>query len=338
MLMAGGSLSAGVDNPQYGTSMPFGAVHPIFQKCEAMRPLTGWGGGLARIQSPIGKPCVMPLEVPDPSLEPWRQEALKRGYHMSASFPLISLGGIIGSLTVVAADPGEFDVIGLDLLGQVAGGLSYGLRALRDRRARAASVVQLAQSIEATVAALATMLDERDPYTADHQRRVADLAVAIARELAMTEADVHGIRLAALIHDVGKIAVPAEILNRPGKLTAAQFEIVKTHVQAGFDIVKGIAFPWPVAQTILQHHERLDGSGYPNGLKRDGILLDARIVAVADVVDAINSFRPYRPSRGAVAAIMEIEGGKGRHFDPDVVDACVRALRNGTFEFEMETN
>jgi len=311
-----------------------GADAQPFQHCWATSGKAGWGGGLVDTLLKTGMASLARLRVSHCSLEPWRQTALERGYSAAASFPLLTDRGVLGSLTVLVADPADFDAMELDLLGQIANALSYGLVVLRDRQDKKASVARLHQSIEATVVALAAMLDERDPYTADHQRRTAELAIAISREIAMAEPDVHGIRLASLIHDIGKIATPAEILNRPGRLTPAQFEIVKAHAQAGFDIVKGIAFPWPVAQTILQHHERMDGSGYPNGLHGDAILLEARIVAVADTVDAINSFRPYRPSLGVAAAIREIESGRGRHFDPDVVDACVRLLRNGKFDFD----
>ena len=257
---------------------------------------------------------------------------------MAASFPLICRGLLLGSLTILAADTVDFDAVELDLLGQIADGLSYGLVALRDRRAAAESAVRLTHGIEATVAAIVAMQDEHEPFTVDHQRRTAELAVAIAREMGIAEVDLHGIRLASLIHDVGKIAIPAEILNRPGKLTAAQFELVKLHARAGFDIVKGIAFPWPIAQTILQHHERMDGTGYPNGLHQNAILPAARIVAVADVVDAITSSRPYRPPRSIATAIMELEDGRERHFDAEVADACIRVLRNGAFEREADAH
>jgi putative nucleotidyltransferase with HDIG domain len=309
-----------------------------FRRCAAAPTTFWWGSGLVDTEMRSGRPCIAPLEIQHANLEPWRQVALKQGFRLAASFPLTVRGLPLGCMTILAESAVGFDAMEMDLLGQIANGLAYGLAALREREAGTASVMKLQQSIEATVEAIATMLDERDPYTADHQRRTAEIAMAIARELGTAEADVHGIRLASLIHDVGKVAIPAEILNRPGRLTLAQFEIVKAHAQAGFDIVRGIAFPWPVAQTILQHHERLDGTGYPNGLRDDAILPDARIVAVADVVDAICSFRPYRPSLGTPRAVQEIVAAKGRHFDPDVVDACVRLLRNGAFEVDGDTS
>ena len=149
--------------------------------------------------------------------------------------------------------------------------------------------------------------------------------------MGLAEQQVHGIQLASLIHDVGKIGVPAEILSRSGRLSSAQFDIVKAHCQVGFDIVKCIDFPWPIAETILQHHERLDGSGYPSGLVGEQIMLEARILAVADVVEAITTFRPYRQALGVDVARKEISSGRARSFDATVVDACLVVLDSGMF-------
>jgi len=174
------------------------------------------------------------------------------------------------------------------------------------------------------VAAIAATVEARDPYTAGHQRHVADLAAAIAAEMGLDADAIDGIRMAAGIHDLGKIGVPAEILSRPGRLRPAEYELVKDHSRAGYEIVEGIAFPWPVAKMILQHHERLDGSGYPDGLRGDDILLGSRIIAVADVVQAMATHRPYRAAMGIDAALEEIVRNRGRLFDPAVVDACIR--------------
>jgi diguanylate cyclase (GGDEF)-like protein/PAS domain S-box-containing protein len=179
-----------------------------------------------------------------------------------------------------------------------------------------------------TVAALAATCEVRDPYTAGHQRAVAEIASAIAGELGLSAFDIEGLRLAATIHDVGKIGIPSEILNRPGQLSSAELELVRTHSQIGFDILADVDFPWPVREMVLQHHERLDGSGYPHGLRDDQILLGARIIAVADVVDAMSSHRPYRPAVGFDAAIEVIRAGRGGLFDPTVVDAAQRVLRS----------
>jgi PAS domain S-box-containing protein len=170
-------------------------------------------------------------------------------------------------------------------------------------------------------------VETRDPYTAGHQRRVGDLARAIATEMGLTDHDVEGIRIAGVIHDLGKISVPSEILSKPRILNDTEFAIVKEHPQKGYDILKDVDFDWPVAEMVLQHHERLDGSGYPRGLKDGEILLQARILAVADVVEAMASHRPYRPTLGLEAALDEITLNKGKLYDPEAVDACLRLFR-----------
>ena len=192
----------------------------------------------------------------------------------------------------------------------------------------------LASLTEAAVAAIAATVEARDPYTAGHQRRVADLACAIARKLGLDAGEVEGIRLAANIHDIGKVAIPSEILTRPARLNPAEFEVVKTHCRIGYNIVSGISFPWPVADMILQHHERIDGTGYPEGLHGDDIFIGARIIAVADVVESMASHRPYRATLGIDVAVEEIERNAGRLYDADVASACIELFR--TREFELE--
>ena len=182
---------------------------------------------------------------------------------------------------------------------------------------------ELERAMGAVIHALAEMLATRDPYTAGHQQRVADLGSAIGIEMGLGEDQVAGIRMASIIHDLGKVAVPSEILTKPGRVTRLEFDIMKMHPQVGYDILSKLTFPWPVADVALQHHERLDGTGYPQGLQGDEISLEARIVAVADVVEAMASHRPYRPSLGIQRALEEITRQKGARYDPDVVAACV---------------
>ncbi|MGH7733147.1 MAG: HD domain-containing phosphohydrolase, partial [Gemmatimonadales bacterium] len=185
------------------------------------------------------------------------------------------------------------------------------------------------QSTKAAIAAVAATVEARDPYTAGHQRRTAGISAAIATEMGLDPVEVEGIMLAAEVHDLGKIAVPAEILARPTRLTAVEFELVKTHSKAGYDILKDIPFRWPIAELVLQHHERLDGSGYPAGLRGDEIHLGARIIAVADVVESMASHRPYRPSLGIDRALEEITRYRGILFDPAAVDACIGLYEAG---------
>lgn len=192
---------------------------------------------------------------------------------------------------------------------------------------------KLRASLFDSVSALAATVELRDPYTAGHQRRVAQLAIAIARELQLPAEQIEGIHLASVVHDVGKIHVPAEILTKPGRLEDIEFRLIQEHSKNGYEILKSIDFPWPVAEIVWQHHERLDGSGYPQALTRDHILPEARIIAVADVVESMNSDRPYRPGLGLDVALGEVEQNKGSRFDAMAVDACIKLFRDQGFRF-----
>jgi putative nucleotidyltransferase with HDIG domain len=183
---------------------------------------------------------------------------------------------------------------------------------------------RLREALDQTVMALSAAGETRDPYTAGHQRGVAELAVDIAQEMGLPEEQINGLRIAGLIHDIGKIQIPAEILSKPTRLTDPEWSMIKAHPQAGYDILKTVEFPWPVSEIVLQHHERLDGLGYPDGLSGEDILLEARILAVADVVEAMSSHRPYRPARALEETMEEIRSNRGTLYDPEVVDACLR--------------
>lgn len=195
----------------------------------------------------------------------------------------------------------------------------------------------LRRTLEGTVHALAVTAETTDPYTAGHQYRVSSLACAIARKMGLSEKQIEGIRIAGILHDIGKIYVPPAILNRPGKLVEIEFGMIKAHPSVGYNILKSIDFPWPVAEAVLQHHERLDGSGYPKGLKSEGIILEAKILGVADVVEAMSTHRPYRPALGRDISIREISQNKGTLFDACVVEACIKVLVEDGFEFEQPT-
>ncbi len=189
------------------------------------------------------------------------------------------------------------------------------------------------RALEGTIHAMSLAIEMRDPYTAGHQKRVTDLAVAIAKDMDFSADKIDGIRMAGLIHDIGKISVPAEILAKPGRITEKEFALIKDHPKIGYDILKKIEFPWPVAKIVLQHHERMNGSGYPQGLQGKYILLEARILAVADVVEAIASFRPYRQALGVEAALKEITEDRETLFDARVVDACLKLFTEKRFKF-----
>jgi len=197
-------------------------------------------------------------------------------------------------------------------------------------------ITKIMSSLQKTVNALASIVEIRDPFTAGHQKRVAELAVAIAGESGLSEDAIKGIELAALVHDIGKIVVPPEILNKPEKISQSEFEVVITHAEAGFKFLKDIEFPWLIADMVLQHHERLDGSGYPRGLKEDQLLLGSKIIAVADVVEAMSSDRPYRPAFPTDRILEEIIERKGVLFCPETVDTCVRLFREKGFRFSEE--
>jgi PAS domain S-box-containing protein len=192
---------------------------------------------------------------------------------------------------------------------------------------------RLQKSLTDTSSALAVTVEKRDPYTAGHQRKVTNLAATIGRQMGLNEQGLAGLYIGGILHDVGKIGVPAEILSKPGALREFEFALVKHHVEMGYDILKDIDFPWPVAEMILQHHERMDGSGYPRGLKGEAILPEARILAVADVVEAMASHRPYRPALGVEVALAEIRKNSGRLYDPVVAEACVKVFAEGRFTF-----
>jgi len=198
---------------------------------------------------------------------------------------------------------------------------------------RIESYSRIKKTLQATVQSIALLVETKDPYTAGHQQRVAQLAVAIAKEMGLTSDQQDFIYTASIIHDLGKVSVPSELLSKPTKLTEVEFNLIKTHSPSGYNILKDIDFPWPVADAILQHHERMNGSGYPNHLQGDSILLEARILALADVVEAISSHRPYRPSLGINFALDEISKNKGTLYDDKVVDACLKLFLEKNFAF-----
>jgi HD-GYP domain-containing protein (c-di-GMP phosphodiesterase class II) len=215
------------------------------------------------------------------------------------------------------------------------------LATLRDITERKLAAHKLEQSLEKlnkilakTINAMSMICETRDPYTAGHQRRVTDLSVAIAREMGWSEDNIKGLQMAGEIHDLGKIYVPAEILSKPSQLSTYEFMLIKNHPQIAYDILKEIEFPWPVAQIVYQHHERMDGSGYPNQLTGEKILPDAKILAVADVVEAMSSHRPYRPALGIEKALEEIFINSGKLYDPEIVEICLDLFREKKFRFK----
>jgi putative nucleotidyltransferase with HDIG domain len=243
-------------------------------------------------------------------------------------------GGCIVAAAAVANKATDYTEDDLSAFTSLVNKMWEIMRRQRLDEALKQSLARTTEVQNGTIEALATLSEVRDPYTAGHQRRVTRLACALARELGLPDDRVAGLRVIGLLHDMGKISVPAEILSKPGKLSDTEFAIIKSHARAGYEIVKEIRFPWPVAEVILQHHERLDGSGYPQGLQGDDILPDAKILAVADVVEAMASHRPYRPALGIDLALDEIARKKGVLYDPEVVDACIKLFTEKGFQFD----
>lgn len=276
------------------------------------------------------------VEILDTSRFGWLDHGAIEAVKSLIILPLIVGAQLDGMVVVAAPTDNAFDDDAIELLEELAQDLAYGLDSLRlrDERDRL-SKAQIAQVqreeglLEGTINAISNAVEKRDPYTSGHQRNVAKLAVGIAREMGLSRERRKGIWLGALIHDLGKINIPAEILNRPGKLSDNEFAIIKGHPEVGYDIIKNVDYPWPIKEMILQHHERMDGSGYPKGLHGEEISLEARIIAVADVVDAITAHRPYRPALGVQMGMEEILEYRAIRYDPDAVDACVKIISDG---------
>jgi PAS domain S-box-containing protein/putative nucleotidyltransferase with HDIG domain len=278
----------------------------------------GRGPGGSAVRS--GRTVYEPDVEASLAMKPWAAQALQHGVRSLLALPLASGGRTFGLMSIYAGAAAAFDVDEISLLEELAGDVAYGITTLRTQR-------RLGKSLEDAVQAIATAAELRDAYTAGHQRRVSELASAIARRLGLDEHRIRGLHLAGVVHDVGKINIPAEILAKPSRLTAAEYELIKGHPGAGYEILRGIEFPWPVAEIVRQHHELCDGSGYPQGLKGEQILQEARILTVADVVEAMASHRPYRPGLGIDAALAEIARHRGVRYDAQAVDACIALFR-----------
>ncbi len=268
------------------------------------------------------------------------EQAQKYGFRSVIMLPLHLGGTPFGALILSAHLRNEFGKEQVEYLKETASDISLGIEMLRtkDEKNRLLLLEEqhekiVRQSLEDAMQAISTMIEMRDPLTSGHQKRVAGLARLLARELGMSVDEAHGIFLAAIVHDIGKIKVPAAILSKSGKLSDMEFSLVKEHVVVGYELLKDIKFPWPIAEMVHQHHERLDGSGYPLGLKDGAILFGARILAVADVVEAMASPRPNRPALGIDAALNEINNGKSALYDEAVVNACIAIFREGRFVF-----
>jgi HD-GYP domain-containing protein (c-di-GMP phosphodiesterase class II) len=278
-----------------------------------------------------GEHIVVQDILSDSSANSWRENALRYGYASCIALPLMDGKRAFGALVIFDDKKNVFDADEVKVLEEMSGDLAFGILTLRMKAAHREQEQRLQKNMLQTVEAIASIVEMRDPYTSGHQARVADIAKEIARQMGLPEEQMQAIHLAGLVHDLGKIRIPAEILSKPSRLNEVEYKLIKMHPQAGYDILKGVDFSWPIAGMVLQHHERMDGSGYPQGLKGDEILPGARILIVADVVEAMSSHRPYRPGLGIDTALAEIVRGRGTHYDPQVVDACVALFKESGY-------
>ena len=192
---------------------------------------------------------------------------------------------------------------------------------------------KLQKIIESTANIITKVVETRDPYSTGHQQRVSKLATVIAREMKLPQDKIEGTRIASLVHDIGKVNLPTEIISKPSKLIEVEFNLIKNYPKIGYDILRKVDFPWPIAEIILQHQEKIDGSGYPRGLKGDEICIEAKILGVANVVEAMSSYKSYRPALSIDEALVEISNNKNILFDPEVVDTCIKLFKEKDFKF-----
>lgn len=295
---------------------------------------SGNGGGAMGCAVREGRLVAADEVEHDPHFRPWLE--VVRAWHIrsAAAVPLVVDGEIMGALGIYSGRKGAMDEQTRDFLSEVGGDIAIGVRTLRLDQNLHATLDHLRSSMNSTVEAIARMVELRDPYTAGHERRVAQLACAIGVAMGLPERQVEGLRVIGHLHDIGKIAVPAEIMSKPSKLLDMEFALVQAHARSGYEILKGLEFPWPVAQAVLQHHERMDGSGYPQGLRGEDIILEARIIMVADVVEAMSNHRPYRSAIGVEQALAEINANCGRLYDERVVVACNALFSGKGFKFQ----
>lgn len=296
---------------------------------------SGLGPGGACIRTGITS-VVMDSEL-DEGFSAWRVRARKYEIRSVIGCPIPDGDGHpFGALLVYSKVPNAFGASEIQLFEALAKEVGFGLRSI-DRQQRLDGEIyekqvaqeRLASALMATIEAMGKTMEWRDPYTSGHQKRVAMLSRAIAQKLGWGRDQVQSLYMAAMVHDIGKVAVPSEILTKPTHLTDLEMQLVRGHVESGYQILKDIPFPWPIAEMVRQHHERLDGSGYPRGLKADEICPEAKILAVADTIEAMATHRPYRPARGLQAAIDEIKSESGTKLDPKVVDAALELMQSG---------
>lgn len=295
------------------------------------------GMGPAGIAIRTNKTTVVIDADVDPGFEVWRQLAQEYGIRSAIACPIADgAGHPYGVLVVYSAVPDAFGPEEAKLFESLAHELSFGLRAIKrqhelDDQIHQKELIQerLASALKATIEAMSRTMEWRDPYTAGHQKRVALISTAIAKQMGLGDEKIQALYMAAMVHDLGKVAVPAEILTKPSRLTNLEMQMVQAHPESGYQILKDIPFPYPIAEMVYQHHERLDGSGYPRGLAGDQICIEARILAVADTIEAMATHRPYRPGKGIDAAMTEVQIEAGSKLDPRITAAAFELYKDG---------
>jgi PAS domain S-box-containing protein len=265
---------------------------------------------------------------------PWHEQARSFGVRSCACIPLYVDGSWEGALSVYSARANAFENSPIEVFQHLAEQIVHGIKAIEhkqqldaERRNLEMTQKHLTEALSASVSAMVTAMEMRDPYTAGHENRTADIAYAIGKEMGWPEGRLQGLRMAAMVHDIGKISIPPEILNKPARLSEEEFMLVKKHPESSYAILRDIPFTWPVAEIVRQHHEKLDGSGYPRGLKGNEILPEAKVLTVADIVEAMAAARPYRRGLGLKVALAEIESQSGTLLDPEAVRICASLFR-----------
>ena len=286
-----------------------------------------------------GKSILISDTLKNEHFQIWVERANQYGIRCCIATPISDGSKTIGALMVYAKIPNAFNESEVHLFENLSEEIGYGLQAIMHRQQLIAEIKeheatqnQLYASLDSTIEAMSKTLEFRDPYTAGHQNRVAKIAVAIGQEMGLNADKLKGIHLGSMVHDIGKVAIPSEILTKPTQLTALEMQMIRLHAEASYDILKKIPFTWPIAEMAYQHHERLDGSGYPKGLKADQIIFEAKILAVADTVEAMSAHRPYRAAIGLDAALKVIQAGRGTLFDETIVDACLRLFKEKNYQ------
>jgi len=308
------------------------AVFVINQKGELtyLNPVAEKMAGVPALQL-LNKKMKDVVKIENSTIKDWKNNIFSSGIEKNRNFLLNASGQRI---PVEYSISPQLDDSG-DSFGTVMVFRDISERVLAEDRLKE-SFDNLRTAMGGVIQAMAYTVETRDPYTAGHQKRVANLARKIGEKLNLDSEIIEGIRMAGVIHDLGKISVPSEILSKPGKISAVEFNLIKTHSQVAYDILKTVEFPWPIAEIVYQHHERNDGSGYPRGLKRDDLMIEARVISVADVVEAMASHRPYRPALGIDVALGEIQKHSGKWFDEEIVDACVSVFRDDDYTMDFK--